>query len=472
MPLTRDLLLWAVYAAPLAAAFAVYARRRRMREARSKSILEHAIKSGLTEPPSLHPHIDPAICVGSGACTRACPEHTLGIIDGKAHLVNPTVCIGHGACAASCPMGAITLVFGTAKRGIDIPYVQPSFETNVPGIYIAGELGGMGLIRKAAEQGRQAMASIALKSIAGPSQDRLGPSGAGSAPGPSQGNANTCADSRAQGDALDASELDVVIVGAGPAGLSATLGAMEKKLRFVTLEQEDSLGGTVYHYPRNKVVMTQPVTLPLVGKITVGEISKESLIELWQGIVERVGMPIRFGERLEKIEPVEGGYLVKTQRSEYRARSLLLAIGRRGTPRKLGVPGEEHPKVVYRLIDPEQYRGRKVLVVGGGDSAIEAAVSIAEQPDTQVTLSYRGEAFGRVKSKNRERLAEAEQSGKLSVALGSQITRIDENWAAIERNGEKTMLENDYVLVCAGGVLPTPMLKEIGIRVETKFGSA
>jgi thioredoxin reductase/NAD-dependent dihydropyrimidine dehydrogenase PreA subunit len=434
MPLTKDLLLWAIYTAPLVAALAIYMGRKRRRETYSKAILEQSIKSGLTEPPSLHPVIDPAICVGSGSCTRACPEHTLGIIDGKAHLVNPTVCIGHGACAASCPLGAIKLVFGTARRGLDIPYVKPNFETNVPGIYIAGELGGMGLIRKAAEQGRQAMESIAQ--------------------------------SHATGD-----ELDVVIVGAGPAGLSATLSAMEKKLRFVTLEQEDSLGGTVYHYPRNKIVMTQPVSLPLVGKIKLGEISKESLLDLWQGIVDRFDIPISFGERMERIEPIEDGFIVKTQRSEFRTRSLLLSIGRRGTPRKLGVPGEEHPKVIYRLIDPEQYRGRKVLVVGGGDSAIEAAVSIAGEPDTQVTLSYRGEAFGRVKPKNRERLTESEQSGKLSVRLNSQVTRIDENFAAIKQGDEEFMLENDFVIVCAGGVLPTPMLKEIGIRVETKFGS-
>lgn len=435
MQFTNDILLWAVYAAPLALALFIYMGRKRKRETRSRSILEQSVKSGLTEPPSLHPVIDHSICVGSGACTHACPEHTLGIINGKAHLVNPTVCIGHGACAASCPLGAIKLVFGTARRGLDIPYVKPNFETNVPGIYIAGELGGMGLIRKAVEQGRQAMESIAQN--------------------PAQGE-----------------ELDVVIVGAGPAGLSATLSAMEKKLRFVTLEQEDSLGGTVYHYPRNKIVMTQPVTLPLAGKIKVGEISKESLLDLWQGIVDRFSIPIRFGERMEKIETTEDGFIVKTQRSEFRTRSLLLSIGRRGTPRKLGVPGEEHPKVIYRLIDPEQYCGCKVLVVGGGDSAIEAAVAIAEQPDTQITLSYRGEAFGRVKPKNRERLAEAEQSGKLSVRLNSQVKRIDENFAAIEQGGEAIMLENDFVIVCAGGILPTPMLKEIGIQVETKYGTA
>jgi thioredoxin reductase/NAD-dependent dihydropyrimidine dehydrogenase PreA subunit len=435
MLFANDMLLWAIYAAPLAAALAFYRHRKRKREIRSRSILEQSVSSGLIEPPSLHPVIDPAICVGSGSCARACPEGTLGIIDGKAHLVNPTVCIGHGACAASCPLGAITLVFGTARRGMDIPYVKPNFETNVPGIYIAGELGGMGLIRKAAEQGRQAMDSIAQN--------------------------------RALGD-----EYDVVIVGAGPAGLSATLSAMENKLRFVTLEQEDSLGGTVYHYPRNKIVMTQPVTLPLAGKIKLGEISKESLLDLWQGIVERFGIPIRFGERMEKIELAETGFIVKTQRSEFRTRSLLLSIGRRGTPRKLGVPGEELPKVIYRLIDPEQYRGRKVLVVGGGDSAIEAAVSIAEQPGSEVTLSYRGEAFGRVKAKNRERLAEAEQSGGLSVRLNSEVARIEESQAIILQGGEESVVENDFVIVCAGGVLPTPMLKEIGIRVETKYGTA
>ncbi len=434
MPINGDTLIWVAYAAPLLVVLLLYFVKKRKREDRSRNVLENSVKSGLTEPPSLHPVIDPSICVGSGSCTRACPEKTLGIINGKAHLVNPTVCIGHGACAASCPLGAIKLVFGTARRGLDIPYVTPNFETNVPGIYIAGELGGMGLIRKAAEQGRQAIESIAQN--------------------------------RATGD-----DLDVVIVGAGPAGLSATLGAMDKKLRFVTIEQEDSLGGTVYHYPRNKIVMTQPVTLPLAGKIKVGEISKESLLELWQGIIRRFHIPISYGQRMEKIEPAEGGFVVKTHKSEFRARNILLSIGRRGTPRKLGVPGEEHPKVIYRLIDPEQYRGRKVLVVGGGDSAIEAAVSIADQPGSEVTLSYRGEAFGRVKEKNRERLAEAEQSGQLAVRLSSTVLRIDEGYAEIAQGEETHLLENDYVIVCAGGVLPTPMLKEIGIQVETKYGT-
>lgn len=412
----------------------LYWRGKQRRYAAAAEALDEAIKSGLTEPSSLHPVIDPNLCCGSGACVSACPEKALGLINHKAVLINPAHCIGHGACAPVCPVGAVKLVFGTEKRGIDIPHVQPNFETNVPGIYIAGELGGMGLVRKAAEQGRQAMESIAK----------------------SRGNGK---------------QLDVVIIGAGPAGLAATLGAMEKKLRSVTLEQEDSLGGTVYHYPRNKLVMTQPVILPIVGKAKLGEITKEDLLAFWQGIVERVGMKLNFRERVERVTAVEGGYMVKSERSEYFTRNVLLAIGRRGTPRKLGVPGEESAKVVYRLIDPEQYSGKKVLVVGGGDSAIEAAVATAEQPGTKVVLSYRGDAFGRVKQKNRDRLAAAEHAGKLTVLLSSTVAKIEPGHVHIDHDGKAVCHENDGVIVCAGGILPTGMLKDMGIKVETKHGT-
>lgn len=411
-----------------------YVRKKKQHYEAAKQVLDEAVQAGLTEPPSLHPVIDPIVCCGSGACVRVCPEKALGLINHKAVLINPTHCIGHGACAPACPVGAIKLVFGTEKRGVDIPQVKPNFETNVPGIYIAGELGGMGLVRKAAEQGRQAMEAIAKNKGHG-------------------------------------KQLDVVIVGAGPAGLAATLGAMEKRLRSVTLEQEDSLGGTVYHYPRNKLVMTQPVVLPIVGKAKLGEITKEDLLEFWHGIVKKTDMKLNFNERVEKVMATEGGYLVKSAKAEYYTKNVLLAIGRRGTPRKLGVPGEETAKVVYRLIDPEQYSGKKVLVVGGGDSAIEAAVATAEQPHTKVWLSYRGDAFGRVKQKNRDRLAEAEREGRLTVLLSSNIKQIDKEHVHIDKDGETMCVENDGVIVCAGGILPTGMLKEMGIKVETKYGT-
>ncbi len=430
-----DYLLYAIYVLPLVVVHLLFLRRSKKKHKRNLSSLQAATDAGLTEPPSLHPLIDPNRCLGSGACVTACPEgDVLGLIRGKAHLVNPTHCIGHGACMAACPHDAITLVFGTEKRGVDIPFVGPSFETNIPGIFIAGELGGMGLIRNAVEQGRQAMESIR----------RLN----GKRP-----------------------PYDVVIVGAGPAGFSASLAALQHKLRFVTVEQE-TLGGTVAHYPRCKIVMTQPATLPIIGRVKMHETSKEALLAFWQGVEKKTGVKINYRERMENISRNGEGFVVKTTRRTYETRALLLAIGRRGTPRKLDVPGEELPKIVYRLIDAEQYRNRHVLVVGGGDAALEAASSVAEQPGTRVTLSYRSEAFSRAKEKNRNKIEELRRTGRLRVLLESNVERITEKKVLIEQKGNSIELPNDAVIVCAGGILPTPFLKSLGIRVETKHGTA
>lgn len=431
-----DLTSILLYLAPLAAVLFLYFRRRQLRNEKHALALRETREAGLGEPVSLHPVFDPLRCIGSGSCVKACPEGALGLIEGKAHLVNPSVCIGHGACMASCPFEAIKLVFGTEKRGIDIPLVKPNFETNIPGLFIAGELGGMGLVRKAAEQGRQAMNAI---------KDKI----------------------KGERDA----GLDVLIVGAGPAGIAAGLGAIQHKLRYLIVEQEDSLGGTVYHYPRNKVIMTAPVQLPIVGKVRMSEISKEALLDFWNGIVDKTDLKISFRERMERIESNGRSFKVKTSGGEYSARAVLLAIGRRGTPRKLDVSGEELPKVVYRLIDPEQYRGQKVLVVGGGDSALEAALSIAEEADTRVALSYRGDAFGRVKPKNRQRLEDAQKTGRINVLLKSNVIRIESGEVLLETESGPITLPNDAVIISAGGVLPIDLLKSVGIQFETKHGT-
>jgi thioredoxin reductase (NADPH) len=410
-------------------------RRRRVHSAHAAEFAE-ALEAGLNEPPSLHPVIDNARCIGSGACTKACPEQALGMVNGKAVLTNAAACIGHGACLAACPVEAIKLVFGTEKRGIDIPNVSPSFETNVPGIFIAGELGGMGLIRKAAEQGRQAIESI-----------------------------------KARGGPTDA-EYDVVIVGCGPAGLSAGLSAMAHKMRYKLIEQEDSLGGAVYQYPRHKVAMTAPVKLAIVGVVKFGEVQKEKLLEFWQGVVSKTGLKIAFRERMEGIERAGEGFKVRTANSTYSTRSVLLAMGRRGTPRKLGVPGEDKPKVVYRLVDPAQYQGQAVLVVGGGDSALEAAIALSGERKTDVTLSYRSEAFSRVKQKNRMLLQQQQDAGKLRVLLNSTVSMVHDKEVEIDCDGMVQRYRNDAVIVCAGGLLPTPLLQKVGITFETKHGTA
>lgn len=429
--------MFAAYLIPLLVIWIGFSARQKRREKTAKAILNETIASGLTEPASLHPVIDPHFCIGCGSCVSACPEgQILGLVKGKAELVEPSKCIGHGACAAACPMQAISLVFGTEKRGVDIPHVGSDFQTNVPGIYIAGELGGMGLIRNAVEQGRQAMTHIV----------------------------KTKADRNSE-------ILDVVVIGAGPAGFSASLAAKQNNLKFATLEQ-DSLGGTVSHFPRGKLVMTAPAELPIYGKVKFREITKEALLEFWQKVANDTGLEINYEERVEDISKTGNGFVVKTSKRTYETRSVLLSIGRRGTPRKLGVNGEDQSKVVYRLIDAEQYRNQNVLVVGGGDSALEAAASIAEEAGTQVTLSYRSDGFSRAKLKNRERVDAAQKNGNLSVMLNSNVVSVEQNHVVIAQDGITHKFHNDAVIVCAGGILPTQFLKSVGISIETKHGTA
>ena len=432
-------LVYLVYILPTLLLFGWFVRRRGRLEQRSTRAREASRAAAMHEPASLHPVIDPARCIGCGSCVKACPEepehHVLGVIGGRAQLVSPGDCIGHGACKAACPVEAISLVFGTERRGADIPVLSPRFETSVPGIFIAGELGGMGLIRNALEQGRQAVEAV----------QALRPNG---------------------GELLD-----LVIVGAGPAGFAASLTALSKRMRFVTVEQE-TLGGCVFQYPRGKLVMTAPATVPLVGKVNLRPTSKEDLLRFWSEVERKTGVRINYRERVDDIRRDGAAFMVKTTRGEYRTHSVLLAIGRRGTPRKLGVPGEELPKVVYRLIDPDQYAGQHVLVVGGGDSALEAAASISESQGASVVLSYRGESFDRAKQRNRERVSNAARSGRMQVMLNSVVRQIGPESVAIEQVGQLLDVPNDTVIVNAGGVLPSDFLRRIGIYVETKYGTA
>jgi thioredoxin reductase (NADPH) len=429
----------ALYALPLIVFVVVYIWRQRRIDRRHRAAHEDSIAAGMTEPASLHPLIDPIKCLGCGACVKACPEtphhDVLGLINGKAVLVGPSDCIGHGACKTVCPFDAITLVFGTERRGLDIPVLKPTFESNVPGVYVAGELGGMGLIKNALTQGQQALESIAKAGAKRPGA------------------------------------LDVLIVGAGPAGFAASLTAKKLGLSYQTVEQ-DSLGGAVFQYPRGKLVMTAPVELPIIGKVQFRNTSKEELLKFWTHACKTNGLKIRYQERVESMERKDGAFHVRTSTQQYVASTVLLAIGRRGTPRKLGVPGEDLPKVVYRLIDPEQYRGQQVIVVGGGDSALEAAASAAEVGDTAVILSYRGEAFQRAKQRNRQRVEAASAAGLLKVLLNSQVREIRTGEVLLQQSGKEVKVRNDAVIVSAGGILPNDFLRSIGIEVETKYGTA
>lgn len=437
--MSAEVIAITVYSMPLVLIVAYYALRKRRTHKASRQSLNEAVEARMTEPVTLHPKIDLSKCIGCGSCVTACPEHdVLGLIDRQAHLVNPTDCIGHGACKTACPQNAISLVFGSATRGVDIPDVSPDFQTNIPGLFIAGELGGMGLIKNAIEQGRQAMEAVGHFVSA---------------------------------QSLGANVIDCVIVGAGPAGLSAMLGAKQQGLEVVTIDQHVA-GGTVSHYPRGKLVMTAPADMPLVGKVKFSEVSKEKLLNFWLELIEKHQLSIRANETMVDIaKKDDGSFVLESDKGQYHCKSVLLAMGRRGTPRKLGVEGEELPKVIYQMTDPAQYIDEDVLVVGGGDSALEAACAIAELKRCRVSLSYRSESFGRAKAKNRERLQRLTAEGLIKVYLKSTVESISPDKVMLQYQSELLTLHNSVLIVCAGGVLPTPLLKKIGIEVSTKYGT-
>jgi thioredoxin reductase/Pyruvate/2-oxoacid:ferredoxin oxidoreductase delta subunit len=418
----------------------LYLRRQKKKSKKVEAKIAKAKLDGIYEPISLHPVVDPNKCIATGACIAACPEKDiLGIVNGKATPVNASHCIGHGACFHACPTQAITLVIGTEKRGVELPHVNKNFETNVPGIYIAGELGGMGLIKNSVTQGRQAVENIVK------------------------------AGKKSHAETM----YDLVVVGAGPAGIAATLTAKKHHLRCLTIEQ-DTLGGTVFSFPRSKIVMTAPMDLPLYGKLKLFETSKPQLLDLWKDVLKKNDIQIKENTKVESITSVDGYFKVETHTGEhFTTKFVLLAIGRRGTPRKLGVPGEHLEKVAYRLLEAENIEGKEIVVVGGGDSAIESALLLAVQ--NHVILSYRNEAFSRIKPKNLEKINAAISDKSIDVRFNTAILEITSEEiiiAAVANAEEKQSVKNDLVYIFAGGELPSQFLKKVGIEITTKFGEA
>ncbi|MDF1696130.1 MAG: NAD(P)-binding domain-containing protein [Saprospiraceae bacterium] len=414
-----------------------YLRKQNKVTATTTAKIALAKEEGSFEPISLHPYIDLNTCIGSAACISACPEKDiLGIVDGKAAAINASSCVGHGACFHTCPVEAISLRIGTETRGVELPHVNQTFETNIKGIFIAGELGGMGLIKNSVEQGKQAVENI-IKGLTHKNN----------------------------------SILDLVIIGAGPAGISGALTAKKHGLSFEVLEQ-DTLGGTVYSFPRAKIVMTNPMDLPLYGKVNLYDTSKDELLQIWNEALSKNDITIRENTKVDNIIPLEDGtFKVMTSSKEALiCKHVLIAIGRRGTPRKLGVSGEELPKVFYRLLEPELIQNKHILVVGGGDSAIESAMLLMDE--NEVTLSYRKDVFARLKPKNKEKIIEAEKANKITIIYNSNLEAIQDNSIRLNVKGEDQIrkMKNDLVYIFAGGELPTNFLSNAGIEVKKRFG--
>lgn len=417
--------------------FYLYLKKHKQTSLETSEKINKAKEIGLHEPISLHPVVDSDKCIGSGACIKACPEKDiLGLVNGKAQPINASRCVGHGACFNACPVQAISLCIGTEQRGVELPHVSQEFETSIPGIFIAGELGGMGLIKNAVEQGKQAVEYFIKKS-----------------------------------KKSSKARYDLVIVGAGPAGISASLTAAKNNLKFITVEQ-DSLGGTVFSFPRAKVVMTSPMELPLFGRVKLNQTTKSELLDLWHKVLERNRITINEQEKVETIEKLDDYFIVKTQKDSYTSNGIILAVGRRGSPRKLGVKGEDKEKVFYRLLEPELIHKKNILIVGGGDSAIESAILLADQNNV-VTLSYRGDKFSRIKPTNFDMINKYQRLKKINVLYNSNVLEINDFDVKLSMNsGENLNLKNDFVYIFAGGELPTKFLEQIGIKVTKKFGDA
>ncbi|MDD8017476.1 MAG: NAD(P)-binding domain-containing protein [Bacteroidota bacterium] len=408
-----------------------YLKRFNKKESKARAKLHQMQISGLQEATTVHPQIDALLCIGCAACVKACPEgEVLGIIEGKATLIHGAKCIGHGLCAEACPVGGIQLLMAKPGRSADLPIIQDHYETTVKGLFIVGELGGLGLIKNAIRQGTEVMQHIATL--------------------PTSANDDV---------------YDVAIIGAGPSGFAAGLTALEKKMRYIILEQND-IGGTVLQYPRAKVVMTSPVDLPMWGKIKLTTTRKEALLDLWQSVIKKTGLKIRTGEKVTDIQSVDGCFTITATTQSVKAKYVILALGRRGTPRKLGVSGEQLSKVTYRLIDASSYNGNHVLVVGGGDSAIEAAIGLASQKNNTVTLSYRKSEFSRIKERNRIHIGEFMGRKKVKVLFNSEVKDISETTVVLQTTEGEQEFQNDYVFIFAGGELPSEFLKKIGVNMH------
>ena len=405
---------------------------------RSHLWLKKSIQDKTTLPATLHPIIDTARCIGCESCVAACPEEgVLQMIQGKATLVRPQKCVGHGDCKTVCPEKAIELVFGTNSVAFEIPRLNSHYQTDVSGLHIAGELGGMGLIRNAVKQGQLAVRSMAVS------------------------------------PKVLENVYDLLIVGAGPAGMAAALEAKQRNLKFLLIEQ-DRLGGTIAHYPRRKLVMSSTLQMPLVGEVRFkrNTVLKEELIELWHRWHKQFSLPISLGEKLIDLQKEDEFFVAKSSKKTILSKKVLLCLGVSGSPRKLGIQGEEGAhNVYYRLDDPEQFKKLDLVVIGGGNSAAECAEALSEPHlHNRVKLLVKEKSMERANEENIKRLQLRKEQGHLEIFYETWVKSMnDKTLTVMSSSGEKT-LPADFTFALIGQERPFQLLKSWGISIKQYFG--
>jgi thioredoxin reductase len=458
--------------------------------------------------PYPHPVINVATCIGCHACVDACPHDVLAIVNGKAAPVALEQCMEDTSCQVECPtVPKSCIVVNTAKKipPRKVPERDPKFMTNVPGIYLIGDVSGVPLIKNAINEGGAVVEHVV--------------------------------EDLRRNQQVNA-EYDVAIVGIGPAGLSATALAAQRGLSYVAIEQDQVAATIQQTYQAGKYVYFNPTDQPVRGGIKLDGAGavKEAMIGSWMQTVKSNGLRINEFESCKDIKPSNGGFLVVTeqdktqQRMEYQARRVILAIGNRGTPMRLKVPGEdltitfapheavmpqfcnkcgarrfgenrfcqecgnkyipkagkshEDTKVKYRLSDPNLYAGKHIVVVGAGNSAVETAVDLAARRtedgaqiagwrDNKVSLIIRSNFKSDIKLANKMMVYECIDEGHITPHFRQTIKEITPDevvlMSARERDpktaAETARIKNDYVFALIGGEKPTRFLESIGVRI-------
>ncbi len=413
-------------------AHALGARRRKKAEAPGRTeLLQPTQRVRL-------PQIDVSTCLGCYACVDACPYDVLEIERYVAVVARPEACCGLTLCEQRCPNGSLRITDGEAIG--DRPRIGPELESDdVPGLFLAGDITGLPLIKNAIHQGAHAAEKIA---------EGLGKRGG------------------------DGALLDLLIVGAGPAGISAALKAKELGLRFEVLEQGD-VAQSIQSFPRGKLVFDQPLELPVTGKLWLKESTKEELLSHWLRIVRKEKLPIFPDTRMTALsrdpdgtfrvrsEPREGG-----PPTERRARRVLVAIGQRGTPRRLpfDLAPEVEARVHYHLADARSFEGKRVVVIGLGDVAMETAIALSRQPSTRVTLVHRAEGFTRGKARNIAETRRLIEAGRVEVRWKSEPVEISKERVLLRTPRGDQGVAYDAVMVMIGSIPPTAVLQRIGVK--------